>query len=109
MGSQRVGYTWVHTHTHTQLIYSFVPVSAVQQCDSVIHIYTFLFHILSHCGLSQATEYSFLGCALGPCCLCITGVRVCTYQPQAPSPSSPAHLPLGSHGVLTVCESASVS
>ena len=35
-----------------QLIYNVVLISAIQQSDSVIHIYTFFFNILFHCGLS---------------------------------------------------------
>ena len=38
----------------SQLIYN-VLISIVQQNDSVIYIYT---HILFHCSLSQAVEYS---------------------------------------------------
>ena len=34
-------------------------ISAVQQSDSVIHMYI-LFHILSHYDLSEDIEYSFL-------------------------------------------------
>ena len=41
-----------------------MPVSAVQQSDSVIH--AFFFYILIHHGLSQETGYSFLCCTLGP-------------------------------------------
>ena len=36
-----------------ELIYNVVPISAVQQSDSVIHIETFFFYILFHYGLSQ--------------------------------------------------------
>ena len=35
------------------LIYNVVPISAVQQSDSVIHIKTFFFYILFHCSLSH--------------------------------------------------------
>ena len=43
-----------------QLIYSVVPLSSVQQSDSVIHIYTFFFYIMFHYGLSQDIEHSSL-------------------------------------------------
>ena len=54
------------------LIYSFVPVSAVQQNDSYVHIYI-PFYILVHYTLSQGIEYSSLCSAstVGPCCLSI--------------------------------------
>ena len=45
-------------------------ISAVQQSDSVTHIYV-LFHILSHYGLSQDAEYNSLSYIAGPCCLSI--------------------------------------
>ena len=77
-------------------------ITAVQQSDSVIHIYI-LFHILLHYGFSQDTEYSFLCCKLllfsrsvvsnsetpwivahlplpspeGPCCLSLLYILVC--------------------------------
>ena len=41
-------------------------ISAVQQSDSVIHMYI-LFHILSHYDLSEDIEYSFLCYTVGPC------------------------------------------
>ena len=43
-----------------------------------------LFHILFHYGLSQDIEYSFLNCAVGPCCLSILYVIV--YLPHPASP-----------------------
>ena len=42
-----------------QLIYNIALISAVEQSDSVLHIYT-LFHILFHYDLSQDIEYSSL-------------------------------------------------
>ena len=48
-----------------ELIYSAVPMSAVQQSDSVIHIQTFFFYTLFHYGLSQGIEYSSLGYTVG--------------------------------------------
>ena len=82
-----------------------MPVSAVQQSDSVIHTYAFFFHILFHYGLSHDIEYSSLCYTVGPCCLSTLNVTVCIYQPQTPSPSlSPP--PLGNHkSVLYVYES----
>ena len=50
-----------------KLNYNVVLITAVQQSDSVIHIYTFFFHY----GLSQDTEYSSLCYRVGPCCLSI--------------------------------------
>ena len=67
-----------------QLIYNVVPISAVQQSDSVIHR---LSYIIFHHGLSQKIGYSSLCYAVGPCCLSILNVIVCLYQPQTPSPS----------------------
>ena len=53
-----------------QLTYSVVIISAIQQSDSVIHIYIYiLFHILFHYDLSQDIEYSSLCYTVGPCCL----------------------------------------
>ena len=59
-----------------QLIYSVVLISAVQQSDSVIHIYTFFFNILFHYGLSQEIGYSSLCYTVAPCCLSILNVIV---------------------------------
>ena len=42
-----------------ELIYNVALISAIQQSDSVTHIYI-LFHILFHYGLSQDMEYSSL-------------------------------------------------
>ena len=57
-------------------IYTVGFISAVQQSDSVLHVYI-LFHILSHYGLSQDIEYSSLGYTVGPCCLSILYIIVC--------------------------------
>ena len=46
-----------------------VLITAVQQSDSVIHVYLFFFHILFLYGLSQDIEYSSLCCTGGPRCL----------------------------------------
>ena len=53
------------------LIYNIVLISAIQQSDSVIHVYTFFSKIIFHYGLSQNTEYSSLCYTVGPCCLSI--------------------------------------
>ena len=53
-------------------------ITAVQQSDSVIHIYI-LFHILFHDGLSQGIEYSCLCYTIGPCCLSILYIIVCLF------------------------------
>ena len=62
-------------------------ISAVQKSDLVIHIYTFFFPILFHCGLFHEIRYSSLCYTVGPCCLSILNVLVCIYQPQTRSPS----------------------
>ena len=59
-----------------QLAYNVVLLSAVQQSDSVIHIYI-LFYILFHYGLSQDVEYSSLCSKVGPCCFSIFYIIVC--------------------------------
>ena len=45
------------------LIYNVVLISAVEQSDSVIHIYIILFHY----SLSQQTEFSSLGYTVRAC------------------------------------------
>ena len=48
--------------TDVQLTYNVVLISAVQQSDSVLHIYIYIiFQILFHYRLLQDTEYSTLG------------------------------------------------
>ena len=80
MGSQRV----IHDRSdlaRTQLIFSVVLVSGVQQSDSDIYVYThththiyILFHILFHYDSSQDAEYSCLCYTLRPVdiifCIC---------------------------------------
>ena len=73
--------------TEVQLIYTVVPISAIQQSDSVLHIYTFFLNILFHYGLSQETGYSSLCYTVGPCHSSILNVIVYIYQPQTPTPS----------------------
>ena len=68
-----------------------VPISAVQQSDSVTHTHTYIYiHIIFKYSflydLSKDTEYDSLCYTLGPC-LSILNVMVCIYQPQTPSPS----------------------
>ena len=93
-----------------QFIYNIMPVSAVQQSDSVIHIYTLFFYILFHYGLSQDIKYSSLCYTLGPCCSSIRYVIVCIYQLQTPRIFLSLPYPLlGNHrSVLYVCESVSI-
>ena len=43
------------------LIYRVVLITAIEQSDSVIPIYTFFFYVLFHCSLSQDIEYSSNG------------------------------------------------
>ena len=57
-----------------KLIYNVVLVSDVQQSDSLMHIYMYIyipFHILFHYSLAQDTEYSSLCYTVAqyPCCL----------------------------------------
>ena len=48
------------------MIYSLVLITAVQQSDIVIHIYTVFVNILFHYGLSQDIEYSSQCSTEGP-------------------------------------------
>ena len=50
-----------------ELTYNIVLVPAVQQSDSVIHIYSS--SILFYCGLFEDIEYRSLGYTVGPYCL----------------------------------------
>ena len=73
--------------------YSVVLITTILQSDSVlhthtcvcvcvcIHTYTYILfkNILSHYGLSQDIEYSFLCYTVGPCCLSILHIIVCIY------------------------------
>ena len=69
------------------LIYNVVPISPVQQTDSVIHIgiyflkYSFLLWSI------PGDWIEFLRYAGGLCCSSILNVIVCIYQPQTCSPS----------------------
>ena len=54
---------------YVKLIYNVVPISAIQQTDSVLHIYTFFFNTLFHHGLSQEIGYSSLCYTVGTCFL----------------------------------------
>ena len=56
-----------------------VLVSGVEQSDSVIYIYFFIFyfHILFCYRLLQDIEYSSLWYTVGPCCLSILYTVVC--------------------------------
>ena len=63
-----------------QLIYSVVFISAVQQNDSVIHIYIyiyFFFYIFFHYRLFQDIEYSSMCYTIGPCWLSVLYIIVC--------------------------------
>ena len=61
-----------------QLIYNVVLISAVQQSDSVKHMYVYIY-ILFHYGLSQDIESTSLRYPVGPCCLSILYIIVCIY------------------------------
>ena len=67
-------------HTHMSP-YNIVLISAVQESDSILHIYMYILYtfsyILSHCTLSQDIEYNYLCCTIGPCCLSILYIIVC--------------------------------
>ena len=58
-----------------QLIYSVVPISAVQHSDPVIYTYIH-FSYFFHYGLSQDIKTSFLWYTLGPCCLSLLNVII---------------------------------
>ena len=70
-----------------QLIYNVVLISAVQQKDSVIHIYVFFFIFCSI--MVYPRRSNIVPCAIQqePCCLSVLNAIVCIYQPQTPSPS----------------------
>ena len=71
-----------------------VLVSGVQQSDPVIHIHvSILFQILLPFRLLQNIEQCYLCYTLGPCCLSILNIAVCTYQSQTPSLSLPLPQP----------------
>ena len=101
-------HTRIYYFMKVSLIYSVVPISAVQQSDPVIHLYTFFFsyHLPSRSiprdWLSAPVLYSRTHC------FSIPNARVCIYQPQLPVHPTPA-LPLSNHKfVLYVCESVCV-
>ena len=87
-------------------------ISAVQQSDSVIHIYIYIyifvpFHILFPDDLSQDTECSSL------CCRTLLFIhpiyKLASANPKLPIQPSPNLLPLDKHkSVLYVCESVSL-
>ena len=86
-------------------MYNAVPISAVQQSNPIIPIYTFFSHIILHHVLSQDIGYSSLCFPVGLHFLSILNVIVCIYQ-TSNSPSIP--LPLGNHrSILRVSESVS--
>ena len=92
-----------------QLIFNIVLVSAIQQNDSVIHIYTYFFHMIFHYGLSEDIECSSLCYTVGHCCLSVLYIIVYICWSQTPNPSLPTTPPLGNQkSVLCVYESLSV-
>ena len=69
------------------LIYKVLLISAVEQSDSVAHIYAFLFkNLLFHYDLSQDIEYSSLCYTIGLDCLSIPYVKayICYAPPPTP-------------------------
>ena len=66
------------------LIYNVMPISAVQQSDSVTDIYTFFLKYSFPLWFTQEIGYSSLCYTVGPCCLSILNVIVCIYQPPIP-------------------------
>ena len=83
-------------------------ISAVQQSDSVIHIYI-LFHILFHYGLSQDIEYSSLCYTVGTLFIHSIYNSLHLLNPNSQSILPSPLLPLGNHkSILYVCESVSV-
>ena len=93
------------------MINNIVLVSGVQQSDSVIHIHvSILFQILFPFRLLHNIEQGSLCYTVGPCCLSILNIAVCTCQLQIPNLSLPLPLPPPSNHkfVFYVCESISV-
>jgi len=82
MGSQRVGHDW----EIELILILIVVIAAVQQSDSIIHIYV-LSHIVFHYGLSQDIEHSSLYYVVGPCFLAILYKRVCLCESQTSNSS----------------------
>ena len=95
-----------------KLINNDVPISPIQQSDSVVHAYIYVYifkNSVFHYGLSQEIGYRFLCYTVGFCCLSILNITVYIHWPQTPSPSIPSSLPIGNHkSVLYVYESVSV-
>ena len=59
----------LNNYIEVWLIFNVALSSAVQQCDSVIHIiYIYFFSYSSSCGLSLNIEYSSLHSTVGLCC-----------------------------------------
>ena len=86
------------------LSYPVMLISAVQQNNSVIHIYI-LFLILSHYGLLQDIEYSHLGSTAGHYLLSNLHVIVCISNPKLPiCPFSTPYSSLATTGVFSVSE-----
>ena len=84
------------------MIYNVLSISAVQQSDPFIHLYTFFFfHIILHHVPSQVIRYNSLCYTAGPCCLSTPNAIVCIYYPLTPSPSHSLPLPLGSHNLFS--------
>ena len=54
-------------------------ISALQQSDSIIHVYKHFFHFLFHYGSSQDIEHSSSCCTVGPCCSFILHIIACIF------------------------------
>ena len=84
-------------------------ISTVQQSDSVIQIYMYIyilfFHILFHSGLSQDIGYSSLCCTVGPLFIHPMYTSLHLLTPTSHSIPAPPSLPLGN---VYVCESVFV-
>ena len=66
-------------------------VSSIQQTDSVMHILkSILFQVLSPFRLLKNLEQSSPCYTVGPCCLSVLNIAVCTCPSQIPYPSLPA-------------------
>ena len=87
---------------HSYLIHNVVLISVVQQSDSVTHIST-LFYILLSYGLSWDIEHSSLCHTAGLCCLSILFVIICLYWPQTPNPSLSRSTPPWQPRVCSLC------
>ena len=88
-----------------QLIYNVVLIlvysKVIQLYTHNTHIYMYIC-ILFHYGLLQDIEYSSLCYTVGPCCLLILCIIVCTCQSQTPNLSLSSLFPLVTISLLSI-------